>query len=169
MRMTAAVLLLFAACTQQPAAPEASQTATPATAEPPAAAQVSGPRITFPNGYVVGVEVVADQDSRAEGLMYRDQLLPARGMIFFFPEDGVYSFWMKNTRIPLDMIWIDAEKKVVHIKSNVPPCKADPCPSYDPGVKSRYVLEVAGGEAAKRGMKTGDALRFEGMDHVVAR
>ena len=160
----AVIAMLFLACTGQPAAPTPAETTT--TAAAPAA---SGPRVVFPNGFAVKVEIVADDELRAQGLMFRDHLDPASGMLFFFPQDGVYSFWMKNTRIPLDMIWIDAGKKVVHIKNDVPPCRVEICPSYDPGVPARYVLEVAGGEAAKNGFKVGDVLRFEGMDHVVAR
>ena len=156
----AIVMLLVAACTQQPAAPP------PATAQPQ---PQSGPRVIFPDGFVVNVEVANTNELRAQGLMYRDQLKPGAGMIFFFAEDDVYPFWMKNTLIPLDMIWIDSSRKVAHVKVNVPPCKIENCPSYDPGVPSRYVLEVAGGEAAKHGLKAGDQLRFEGMDAVEVR
>lgn len=162
----ALIAMLFLACTQQSSAPTPTETTqTTQTAAPVA----SGPRVVFPNGFVVSVEPVADDELRAQGLMFRDHLDPGTGMLFFFPEDGVYSFWMKNTRIPLDMIWIDAAKKIVHMKNDVPPCRIDNCPSYDPGVPARYVLEVAGGEAARNGFRVGDVLRFEGMDHIVAR
>jgi uncharacterized protein len=162
----ALVLMIFAACTQQPSAPPT------ATAQPqpqPQPQRQNAPRVIFPDGFVVEVEVANTDELRAQGLMYRDQLKPGAGMIFFFPEDDVYPFWMKNTLIPLDMIWIDSSRKVAHLKSNVPPCKIENCPSYDPGVPSRYVLEVAGGEAAKHGLKAGDQLRFEGMDAVEVR
>lgn len=160
----AIVLMIFAACTQQPAAPPPETTA--ATTQTQAH---NGPRVIFPDGFVVDVEVANNNELRAQGLMYRDQLKPGTGMIFLFAEDDVYPFWMKNTLIPLDMIWIDSSRKVAHVKVNVPPCKIENCPSYDPGVPSRYVLEVAGGEAAKHGLKAGDQLRFEGMDAVEVR
>ena len=153
------VALLVTACSQQAPAPPPSEPASVA----------AGPRVTLPDNFTYSVEIAADPDLRAQGLMYRDQLRPATGMLFFFPTDGVYGFWMKNTLIPLDMIWIDSERKVVHIKTNVPPCRIEQCPSYDPGVPSRYVLELAAGEAAKHGLKVGDVLRFEGMDDVVVR
>ena len=159
MRWAALCLLMFA-CSQQSPAP---------SDPPPPAPAAAGPRVILPNGFVYSVEIAADPELRAQGLMYRDQLRPAAGMLFFFPADGDYGFWMKNTIIPLDMIWIDAARKVVHIKTDVPPCKIEQCPSYDPGVQSRYVLELAAGEAVKRGLKVGDVLRFEGMDHVVVR
>jgi uncharacterized protein len=160
MRLAAVLMLLAAACAQQ-------KPAEPAPA--PAAQTPAGPRIVLPDGFAVDVEVANNDELRAQGLMYRDRLPSGKGMIFFFDADGVYPFWMKNTLIPLDMIWIDAAKKVAHVKSNVPPCKVDPCPSYDPEVPARYVLELAGGEAAKHGLKAGDSLRFEGMDNVAVR
>ncbi len=137
-----------------------------APAPPP---QAAGPRVIFPDGLAVHVEIASDDPTREQGLMYRDQLAPERGMIFIFPSSGVYPFWMKNTLIPLDMIWIDESKRVVHVAADVPPCRADPCPSYPPGASARYVLEVAGGVAAQHHLTTGALLRFEGLDHVVVR
>jgi uncharacterized membrane protein (UPF0127 family) len=157
------LLMLVLACSQQSSAPPpASETVTPAPV-------AGSPRVVFPNGFAVAVEIAATPELRAQGLMFRDHLNPASGMLFFFPENGVYDFWMKNTLIPLDMIWIDEGRKIVHIKSDVPPCRADPCPSYDPAVEARYVLEVAAGEAGKRGFRVGDVVRFEGMENVIVR
>jgi len=129
----------------------------------------AGPRIVLPDGSTVHVEVVADDDTRQQGLMYRDVLPPDRGMIFMFTKIGNYPFWMKNTLIPLDMIWIDDQKKIAHVAPNVPPCKADPCPSVPPNADARYVLELAAGVAARHGLANGQTLRFEGMDNVVIR
>jgi len=142
------------------------------TAPPPAQAQpapAAGPRIVFPDGFVVRVEVAADDPTRAQGLMYRDQVGPDRGMIFLFPQSGDYPFWMKNTLIPLDMIWIDDQKRIAHIAHDVQPCKADPCPSVPPNASARYVLEVAAGVAARHGLANGQTLRFDGMENVVVR
>src|SRR6185369_13014704 len=127
------------------------------------------PRVIFKDGFAVKVEVASNDELRAQGLMYRDHLAEDRGMIFLFPEKGDYAFWMKNTIIPLDMIWIDETKKVVHVAHDVPPCQADPCPSYPPGVKAQYVLEVAAGVAAKHHVADGDLLKFERLDNVTAR
>jgi len=138
---------------------------------PPAAPQddANAPRIIFADGFGVKVEVADSDDMRAQGLMYRDHLAEDRGMIFFFPQSGEYAFWMKNTIIPLDMIWIDEGKKVVHVAHDVPPCQADPCPSYPPGANAKYVLEVAAGVAAKHHVKNGDTLKFERLDNVNPR
>lgn len=164
----AAVLLFAFACTK-PAPPPAPETAPADVTASQPVATASGPRVIFPDGFVVNVEIAADDELRAQGLMYRDHLRPGTGMLFFFPTDGVYGFWMKNTRIPLDMIWIDANQKVAHVKFNVPPCHVRDCPSYNPGVPARYVLEVAGGEAQRHGLKTGDQLRFEQTEGIVGR
>ncbi|MBK5258694.1 MAG: DUF192 domain-containing protein [Thermoanaerobaculia bacterium] len=129
---------------------------------PPSVA-ASGPSVTFPDGHLVRVEVVADDESRAQGLMFRDRVREGTGMLFIFPQVDEYSFWMKNTLIPLDMIWIDDAKRVVHVKHDVPPCKADPCPSYAPGVAARYILEVGAGVAKKHRIETGSTLVFEGV------
>ena len=166
MRIGFALLFLFA-CAQSPAPPAASD----ATTAPPASPAVAGPRVIFPDGFVVRVELATDDVLRAQGLMFRDQLRAGTGMLFMFKRDEVQSFWMKNTRIALDMIWIDAAQKIVGIRENVPPCTADPCPSFapDPAVPSRYVLEVAGGVARAHGLKVGDQLRFEQTEGVEIR
>lgn len=156
LRVAAAFLLLACGVNSSPP---------PAPARPEAA----GPRIVFPDGYAVRVEIAADEATRQQGLMYRDRLPADRGMIFFFPQSGNYPFWMKNTLMTLDMIWIDDQKRIVHIAHDVQPCKADPCPSVPPGADARYVLEVAAGVAARHGLANGQTLRFEGIDTVVVR
>jgi len=142
----------------------------PAPAAPTETTAAAGPRVIFPDNFVVKVEIASDDSTRAQGLMFRDQLAQDRGMIFFFAQSGDYPFWMKNTLIPLDMIWIDDKRRIVHIAANVPPCKADPCPSVPAGGgNAKYVLELAAGVAARHGLANGQTLRFEGMENVVAR
>ncbi|HUP44406.1 MAG TPA: DUF192 domain-containing protein [Thermoanaerobaculia bacterium] len=155
---TLAVLLVALACSR-PAPP-------PAATSP---SEVRMPRVVFPDGYSVHVELAIDNATRAQGLMYRDRLRENTGMLFVFPSMSVQSFWMKNTLIPLDMIWIDEERRIVHIKHDVPPCQAEPCPSYDPGVTARYVLEFAGGVARQKGIAEGQTVRFEGLDNFLPR
>ena len=167
------VLLLAASCsllactkTELPP-PQPQPEAAPVSA--PSIAVEEGPHIFLPDGYAVRVELAADNDTRAQGLMFRDRLPAGTGMIFLFTETGDYPFWMKNTLIPLDMIWIDDQKRIAAIIPDVPPCKADPCPSYPPNAPARYVLELAAGEAKKHNLAVGQTLRFEGMDHVIVR
>ncbi len=144
---------------------------TPATTrEAPAPVQpAASPAVTFPDGSKAVIEVVSDEMTRAQGLMFRSSLGGDRGMLFIFPDSAEHSFWMKNTLIPLDIIWIDEAKTIVHVARDVPPCKSDPCPSYPPNAVARYVLELAAGQAAARGLDEGDKLAFEGVENIVAR
>jgi uncharacterized protein len=148
--------LIVLSCAQPPATPA------PMT-------NTSGPRLTLPDGYTVSVEIAADDETRAQGLMYRDQVREGWGMLFLFPKTGDYPFWMKNTLIPLDMIWIDEGHKVVAVARDVPPCKTDDCPSYPPNAPARYVLELAAGMAGKHRIVTGSTLRFQGTDNLIVR
>jgi hypothetical protein len=163
--------LLVMACTKaQPADPATTPPATSAQAASPAATPAPAlPHIVFPDNYRVLVEVAADDDTRQQGLMYRDRLQDGAGMIFLFAKPGDYPFWMKNTLIPLDLIWIDEGHKIVHVAHDVPPCKADPCPNVPPNATASSVLEVAAGVAAKHHLANGQTLRFEGLDHIIVR
>jgi uncharacterized membrane protein (UPF0127 family) len=153
-------VLIMCACTQRATTPP------PPTDSQPAAPT---PRIIFPDGSAVRVEIAADPATREQGLMYRDRLADDDSMLFFFPEAGQYAFWMKNTLIPLDLLWIDDQHRIVHIAHDVPPCKADPCPNYPPGVNAKYVLELAAGVAARHHLADGNMLKFEGLDRVAVR
>ncbi len=88
--------------------------------------------------------------------MGRISLEAGKGMLFVFETEGEYGFWMKNTLIPLDMIWIDGKNKVIYIKENAAPCKTEPCETFGPGRKAKYVLEINGGMNEKLGIKIGD-------------
>jgi uncharacterized membrane protein (UPF0127 family) len=175
--MTIAALMFGLACAKpQPAVSastssttSSSATSSSATSSQPAATAAPSPRIVFPDNYAVRVEIAADDETRTQGLMYRDHLPEASGMIFIFPQAGNYPFWMKNCLISLDMIWIGADRRIVHIAHDVPPCKADPCPNYPPNATAAYVLEVPAGVAKLHHLADGQPLRFEGLDHVVVR
>ena len=108
----------------------------------------------------VNVEVVQKEEELHRGLQFRKSLDPGRGMLFIFQKSGPYAFWMKDTLIPLDMIWMDDTRKIVHIEHNVPPCAADPCPSYPPRHEALYVLEINAGYANELGLKIGDIAEF---------
>jgi len=161
-----ACCLLFVASLSAATACETPATNSGAPGAPPA---TPAPSVTLPNGSRVVLEVVADPDTRAQGLMFRSSISPDHGMLFIFPDVDVHSFWMKNTLIPLDIVWIDEAKSVVHVERNVPPCKSDPCPSYPPKGAAKFVLELAAGEATARGLDVGDRLVISGIENIVAR
>lgn len=157
----AMAFLLFACSPSKPAPPPVA----------PAVQSAPVSRVIFPDNFAISVEIAADDPTREQGLMFRDHLADDKGMIFLFAKKDVYPFWMKNTLIPLDMVWIDEAKKVVTIARDVPPCKADPCPSYPANgpAPARYVLETAAGVTAKHHLEVGNTVRMEGLDNVAAR
>ncbi len=137
----------------------------------PGHAQLAAPRgeVVFPDKARVSVEIAATPDARQRGLMYRTSLSQDEGMVFVFDEPDTHGFWMKNTLIPLDMVWLDAARRIVHIAHSVPPCKSDPCPSFTPaGNSALYVLEVASGVARRHALKVGDVLEFRGISAPAA-
>lgn len=127
------------------------------------AGQQPGPSCVLPDSTVVSLELALSDEQKALGLMFRDVLPPNHGMLFVFDRDDFLPFWMKNTLIPLDFIWLDAQGTVVDVKTSVPPCKLDPCPSYKPSHPARAVLELLGGQAEAHGVKPGARLRFTGV------
>ena len=102
------------------------------------------------------VQIAKTPTELERGLMNRVKLGSGSGMLFIFSGEDRVSFWMKNTLIPLDIVWIDNNYRVVFIKHNAEPCGAAACPTIDPGVDARYVLEVNAGEADRVGAKVGD-------------
>jgi len=103
----------------------------------------------------VRLEVAADPASRARGLMGRARLAPGTGMVFLFPEDVTAAFWMKDTLVPLSIAFVAADGRVVAVRE-MPPCRADPCPSYDPGGAYRYAVELPAGAFRAAGVAGGD-------------
>ena len=105
-------------------------------------------------------EIAATPEERARGLMFRSQLPPDAGMLFIFPKENFYGFWMKNTLIPLDIIWLNKDKKVVDVKPNAPPCQTATCPNFQPNRVAQYVLEINAGLADKMELKVGSYLSW---------
>ena len=116
-------------------------------------------KVCFKN-VCVRAEVVADDPARIKGLMFREKLGDNEGMLFVFPFDARQSFWMKNMRFALDIIWIDRDKMIVDMREDVPPCAADACRGLNPQAACRYVLEVTAGFVRRHGIKAGQRIRF---------
>jgi uncharacterized membrane protein (UPF0127 family) len=104
------------------------------------------------------VEIADDDAERSRGLMFRDRMDADRGMLFVFDDSAPRSFWMLNTRIPLDILYFDAQRRLVSLHSRVPPCgDARPCPTYPSRKAARYVLELNAGVAEQLGVRPGDS------------
>lgn len=127
----------------------------------PATPSQPKPTVTFHTSppVEVTVEIADSPQERQQGLMFRESLGPQDGMLFVFDEPQVLGFWMKNTLIPLDIIFIDADLVVVNIQEAVP-CEADPCPSYPSSGEAQYVVEVKQGFAAARGIQPGTTIQL---------
>lgn len=106
------------------------------------------------------VKLAKTNAEKEKGLMFVKQMDLNNGMLFIFDQIGVYPFWMENTLIPLDIVWIDQNQKVVFIAQDVQPCKTFICPITNASVKAKYVLEINGGVSKKIGLKIGDTAEF---------
>ncbi len=106
------------------------------------------------------VELALTEKERERGLMLRNYLDSNAGMFFVFEKEEEYPFWMKNTKIPLDIIWINENKEIVFLRKNVQPCRETGCEIVAPDKKARYVLEINGGMSDKINLKPGDKLIF---------
>jgi uncharacterized membrane protein (UPF0127 family) len=104
------------------------------------------------------VTIAASETELNKGLQGKDSLEENSGMLFSFPEPGIYHFWMKDTLIALDMIWLDEERRVLFVQENTLPCLEEPCPLYGPQEEALYVLEVNADIARKLGIEKGDQL-----------
>lgn len=160
----AGALSLLAACAQEPAAQEAATRAAPAgPGSAPAAGAIGNPpaglealETVTPAGRTRFFVEIADTDAeREKGLMFRKEVPPDRGMLFDFKTPREVAFWMKNTLIPLDIIYIRADGTVLSIARNTTPLSEAPIPSGGPILG---VLELAGGRAGEIGLMPGDRI-----------
>ena len=108
------------------------------------------------------VEIADSDASRAQGLMFRDKMADGHGMLFIHDYEEPQAYWMKNTRIPLDILYFDTGRKLVSQQRDVPPCSAgDACPVYPSNAPARYVLELNAGQAARLKLQDGSEIRFD--------
>ncbi len=113
------------------------------------------PALYFDNGVSFEIELAKTPEEQHTGLMNRESMPENHGMLFIFEENGTKTFWMKNTLIPLDMVFLDENMTVVEIKTNVPPCTADPCETYPSEKPATYVVELNAGVSEKKNITVG--------------
>ncbi|MGH8307565.1 MAG: DUF192 domain-containing protein [Gammaproteobacteria bacterium] len=112
------------------------------------------------DGHGFTVELATTDATRERGLMFRTHMAADHGMLFVFPNAEPRIFWMKNTLIPLDILFFDAQRRLINVSADTPPCKVDPCPTYPSTAPAKYVLELNAGIAGKLGAKAGDELKI---------
>jgi uncharacterized membrane protein (UPF0127 family) len=120
----------------------------------------SEPRVRL-GGEWFSVELATTPKDQSLGLMFRESMPDDHGMLFIFPTEARRSFWMKNTRIALDIFYFDEELKLVSVSENTPPCRVQQCPSYPSDGPARYVLELNAGKAQQLGVSVGDPLELD--------
>ena len=116
--------------------------------------------VTLPSGSVYQTELMVDDEDRQMGLMFRPSLAASHALLFIFEGSDFHGIWMKNCKFPIDIVWLDENRKVVHVAEAVPPCKKDPCPVYLPQQKASYVVEMNARQAAKEKAVIGAAFAF---------
>ena len=117
-----------------------------------------GPSVEL-NGERFSVELAETQEKQALGLMFRDSLPDDHGMIFIFPREAMRAFWMKNCRVPLDIVWLDERLRIVALLEDVAPCPdAGPCQTHVPDAAGRYVLEFAAGTVRAEKLARGQSV-----------
>jgi uncharacterized membrane protein (UPF0127 family) len=108
----------------------------------------------------ITVEIADTHEKQLRGLMFRKSIPVDFGMLFVYDDEDIRGFWMKNTLVYLDLIFLDRNKQVVDMIVDVPPCKADPCETYVSEKKAKYVIELRGGRAKELNIKIADSVFF---------
>ena len=119
--------------------------------------------VVLPSGAEIEAELAISPEDQARGMMFRSEVPPDTGMLFVGSRAAPRSFWMYRCLVPLDMVWLDGARRIVEIVREAPPCREDDpqrCPSYGGNANSVYVLELAAGQVAARGLEIGDQLQF---------
>lgn len=109
----------------------------------------------------INIEIADTNEERQKGLMHRGYLDENSGMLFIFDNEQPVLFWMKNTRIPLDMIFVSANGTITEIKEDVQPCMSDPCQIYPSKYPTKYVIEVNAGFSKANNIQVGDSVKMQ--------
>ena len=120
--------------------------------------------LKLPSGKVLQTEVMVRDEDRQMGLMFRPSLAVDHGMLFLFEQPDFHGIWMKNCKFPIDILWLDAGHKVVHLAEKVPPCTAKEdkdCEVYYPIARASYVVELNAGQARREKAFVGSTIVFK--------
>jgi hypothetical protein len=117
--------------------------------------------VTFPGGTEIQAEVADTPEKLFFGLAFREELPPGSGMLYIFETADRHRLRTKGFKIPVDMIWVDESRHVVHVVERAEPCRGDPCPTYGPPPENaRYVIQTAAGFVQEERIQTGAELKF---------
>jgi uncharacterized membrane protein (UPF0127 family) len=114
------------------------------------------------NGFELTANLALTNEQKEKGLSVKDELRENEAMLFIFEESAKHSFWMKDMKFPIDIMWLDSDGKVVHIEQNLQPCiPVLICPSYSPDIDSQYVLETVAGFTQRHNVNVGTDIDFK--------
>jgi uncharacterized membrane protein (UPF0127 family) len=118
--------------------------------------------VILPDGTKISAEVMAKEMDMRRGMMFRDTFPEGRGMLFIHGSPGKYPYWMYQVKLPLDIIWMDPQGRIVEIVENAPPCttQASQCGNYGGNQTALVVLELPAGYGRKHGVSVGNVIRF---------
>ena len=157
LRLTSLVVLLAMAAAMQPLAARAQDVDVPYVAARPA-----NTLVMLPDGSTVRVELALTEAEQAYGLMGRTSLAEGRGMLFVHDGMAKHPYWMYHCKIGLDIVWMDAQHRIVEMSPDTPPCrgKSSTCPNYGGHEPSQYVLELPVGSIQKHRLAVGETVEF---------
>jgi uncharacterized protein len=112
------------------------------------------------SGHRISVEIASTDAAREHGLMKRTHMAAGHGMLFVYADAQTRYFWMKDTLIPLDILFFDAQRRLINVFADTPPCKTDPCPTYASTAPAQYVLELNAGAVKRLGIKPGEQFKL---------
>ena len=113
------------------------------------------------DGLQLSAEIPTTRELMAKGLAVKNELRENESMLFVYEEPSRHSFWMKDMRFPIDIMWVDSNGRIVHIEEKLEPCPLAPdCPSYAPNADSQYVLETVSGFAQRHNIDLGTYIKF---------
>lgn len=118
--------------------------------------------VRLPDGTKISAQLRLTPEEQATGMMFRTSLPKNEGMLFIHATEEARGYWMFQCEIPLDIIWLDRNRRIVEISKQTPPCRdiAERCPSYGGNARSKYVLELASGMADAHRLQVGDTISF---------
>ena len=117
-------------------------------------------RVVMPDGGEILADVADTPEEHLFGLFTAGSLPPNRGVLLMYEKADQHSLWGRNITSPVDIVWLDPEKKIVRIDEHVTPCVKDPCPSYQPDEEVLFLLQIGPGEAKRKNLEVGLTLKF---------
>jgi hypothetical protein len=117
--------------------------------------------VELPSGKQILAQVADSPEKQVVGLFFAKELPPDGAMLFIYDDEDSHPIWTKNSHFPIDILWMDRDRKILHIEENIPPCAADPCPRYGPEEPAAlYVMQASAGFVRRNNLKADMSMIF---------